>query len=394
MTRVGPLASLIGEASVSDFLTGAWGRDVAHYPGQLPADSEIRVTLERFEAALGTLNRAHEGWLHLAEQGLKALPPSFADAEGMLDMERLGVIFGAGHTLYLTKAERIIPPLTQLCAGLADELASHGVPLRSKINAHVFLTPPQSQGLAPHRDEHASFILQMEGAKEWTIYAPQAEVDRHQSFQPGAVEMDVLRRHRRIDVRLEAGDVLYMPEWWPHEARAAAAHSLHVTIRIFPLRWVDLLQHLSATTASLAAAIPAATVMTPGGLAAELGRMLRDPALLDGVAMPAVAGSATWSRPGVLREVLRGQALTLDTHLVRADGVRCEVHEHGDYAALNYPGGTIRGPCAFLPVFRFIAATDGLSPSELPCIALDYDRLEVARRLVGGGLMRIDDGPP
>src|SRR5262249_37541399 len=199
-----------------------------------------RLTLDGFEATLASLNRAHEGWLHIAAHGVHALPPGFVDADGFLDMDRVAAALNAGYTLYLTKAERLIPPLARLCSSLADELAGHGLGLRSKINAHVFFTPPHSQGFAPHRDEHASFILQMDGAKDWTIYAPTADADRDQVFRAGAVEREVLRRHRPIEVRLEPGDVLYIPEWWPHEARANSTYSLHVTVRLFPLRWVDL----------------------------------------------------------------------------------------------------------------------------------------------------------
>ena len=325
---------------------------------------------------------------------MKPLPPSFVDAEGFLDMDRLAAVFGAGHTLYLTKAERVIPPLAQLCRGLADELATHDVRLRSKINAHVFFTPPQSQGFAPHRDEHASFILQMDGAKEWTIYAPTADADRDQVFQAGAVDREVLQQHRPVEVRLEPGDVLYMPEWWPHEARAASTHSLHVTVRMFPLRWVDLLQQVCATQASLAKAVPAGAVTTPDAVATELGRILREPTFLGGVSVPPVPSAAPIARTSRFREVLRVQELTLDTVLVRPDGISCRVDEDDDIVSLNYPGGTIRGPCEFLPVFRFVAGTERLRPRELPGTTAEYDRLEVARRLIGGGLMRIDGGHP
>ena len=39
-----------------------------------------------------------------------------------------------------------------------------------QINAYI--TPPQSQGFAPHHDVHDVFVLQVSGRKHWTIHAP------------------------------------------------------------------------------------------------------------------------------------------------------------------------------------------------------------------------------
>jgi hypothetical protein len=385
VTFHGALAGLIGETATADFLDYVWGRDIAYYRGPLPLGENSWLTLDAFEAALATLNRAPEGWLHLARDGLSAVPPSFTDSEGLLDMVRLGAALAAGHTLYLTKAERIIPSLARVCAELADQLIGNCVLLRSKINAHVFLTPPGSQGFAPHRDEHASFILQMQGTKDWTIYAPQREAA--EGPRPGAIIADSLLDHRRIEVTLKAGDVLYMPEWWPHEARSTDTHSLHVTIRIFPMRWSDLLQQLSSTR-SLARSVPRAAAATSGALAAALRDVLNEPGLLDEFSVPPPPKQPA-SRTGLFREVLTLHQLTLDTLLRRTDGLACEAREQSGSAELSYPGGAIRGPSEFLPVFQFVARTERFYPREFPDIAAHYDRLELAQRIVNGGLMRV-----
>lgn len=40
------------------------------------------------------------------------------------------------------------------------------------VGANVYLTPPNSQGFAPHFDDIEAIILQIEGSKQWKIYAP------------------------------------------------------------------------------------------------------------------------------------------------------------------------------------------------------------------------------
>lgn len=40
------------------------------------------------------------------------------------------------------------------------------------VGANLYLTPPDSQGFAPHYDDIEAFVLQLEGRKHWTLYAP------------------------------------------------------------------------------------------------------------------------------------------------------------------------------------------------------------------------------
>ena len=37
-----------------------------------------------------------------------------------------------------------------------------------------YLTPPETQGFAPHYDDIEAFILQLEGKKRWRVYAPRS----------------------------------------------------------------------------------------------------------------------------------------------------------------------------------------------------------------------------
>lgn len=189
-----------------------------------------------------------------------------------------------------------------------------------------------------------------------------------------------------------------MPDWWPHEAMAADQHSLHVTIRLFPIRWSDLLQAIADRIDTLSAAVPTGTDPTTAAnmlcqrlCAAETKQAIADllPPAWPEISVPPASERVT----AALRESVAAAQLELATPLVRVGYPSCEVWQTDDAAVLSFGGLTVRGPRAFGPVFEFVAGHTHLRPCDLPDIEADYDRLDVARRLVRDGLLAAEAAP-
>ncbi len=397
------LSRLISPADVDTFFHDVWGQSDRCFRQSLGRGAADLLSLEGFELIIGTLNRAHEGWLHLARGGLKPLPSDMVDEEGMVDLKKIRAAFAGGETLYLTKAERVSLPLMRLCRSVELELAARGVALRRSVNAHVFLTPPESQGFPAHRDEHASFVVQLEGSKEWTTYgpAPGQTAAEAGAFRPGGVGPDVLRSMSARTHHLQAGDVLYMPEWWPHEARASSSHSLHVTLRVFPLRWVDLVLELCSDNPALSGAVPPGLTARPEDLSGPLVSVIRSKEFLESLTsrLGVVARRRAIPRSLLpedgLRQALGVDEIHPDTLLVRTEGTACAVCDAGGDSVIEFSGGGIRGPAIIRPVFEYVARVMALRPRDLPPVAGgDYDRLGIARAMVRDGLLRVDDRDP
>lgn len=394
MSEQGFLDRVIGASEAQAFVSDSWGRRLRHWPAGKSRFDDFSINLDDFESALRALNRAHEGWLHFADQGLRAIPPDFVGLEGLLDMQKVASALSSGQTLYLTKAEHALPALARACSGLARDLSSLGIVLRAKIGAHVFLTPRQSQGFAPHRDSHSSFILQCEGRKHWEVYIPKDASPKF--YRAGGVSDAILADHQKIELTLEKGDLLYMPEWWPHAAKASQSHSLHVTLRIFPLRYCDVVSELVASSDTFAAALPAG--ISPDSMsAAGLCEMLASPSLVKDITThlaSAWAGAAftpkSLSDVGCLSRAVAAEELDLTTTLVRDPKASCDVVTEDGMAELVFSGNVVRGPSPFAQVFDFIARNARFRPCELPEINADYDKLDVSRRLVRDGLMDVE----
>ena len=109
----------------------------------------------------------------------------------------------------------------------------------SQIN--VYLTPPAKAGFPPHFDITDVFVVQCLGQKRWRVYGdytsrielPPAETNwEPDRFRPAGTPETMT---------LEPGDVLYLPRGVMHEASCTDRASMHLTISITPLTFVDLL---------------------------------------------------------------------------------------------------------------------------------------------------------
>ncbi|KAL3310964.1 hypothetical protein Ciccas_010460 [Cichlidogyrus casuarinus] len=111
------------------------------------------------------------------------------------------------------------------------------------VGANVYLTPPNSQGFAPHWDDIDAFVLQVEGKKCWRVYKPRSEEEKlpfHSSrnFDQKEIGEPVFEKV------LSPGDVLYFPRGYIHQAftpeNEPDTPSLHITLSTYQnFTWSD-----------------------------------------------------------------------------------------------------------------------------------------------------------
>jgi len=301
----------------------------------------------------------------------------------------------AGSTLVLQGLHRTWPPLVDFSAGLADEL---GHPVQ--INAYV--TPPQSQGFAPHHDVHDVFVLQVSGRKHWTVHPP--VVDDPLNNQPfDAFKGEIAERVAQapqIDTVLEPGDALYLPRGTVHSAQALGETSIHLTIGIHPVTRYDLVRFLLDAVQDdprLRASLPmGADLGDPEVLAPHLAATVR--ALQEAlehvpatrIATRVEANLMQRTRPqavGPLAQLAAADALTAHTPLRRRGALRLRLGSgEGGRVRLDYLDRTIDLPAETARAAAVIADSDVFSPSELPGLDAD-DQMTLARRLLREGVL-------
>ncbi|XP_019723520.1 ribosomal oxygenase 1 [Hippocampus comes] len=123
----------------------------------------------------------------------------------------------------------------------------------SMAGANVYLTPPDTQGFAPHYDDIEAFVIQLEGKKHWRVYNPRSDdevlpVLSSPNFNQAEIGKPIL------EVVLEAGDLLYFPRGFIHQGDCLPdVHSLHITISSYQKNsWGDLLLKMVPTALEIA----------------------------------------------------------------------------------------------------------------------------------------------
>ena len=298
--------------------------------------------------------------------------------------------------------QRFCEPLGDLCRNIEEEL---GFPVR----ANLYCTPANSRGFNLHFDTHEVFVLQLFGKKRWQIFAP-SETLPLEFVPPLAFEgdRDAVRRSRdrdsahvsesqlgppAIEALLEPGDCLYLPRGFQHQADAQDEPSVHLTIGIHVLTWVDLLSVALGQTASrhddLRRALPIGVFKNSDsrdGFAQEFRervQLFAREAVFES-AVDEIAESFARTR-----DVGRDESIENDTALEGNGQLRFYLAADGTLAGLACDEKELWMPAGFAPAMRFVAEQRVFMPRQLPGSITENGKLAFVRHLVRDGFLRL-----
>jgi Cupin-like domain len=196
--------------------------------------------------------------------------------------------FEEGGTILVQMAQRFHAPLARLCAAVERDL-------RAPVDATLICSPP-GHVTSTHFDRQDAIVVQVAGSKDWTLFPrqrinPLSEVPvlPFETAEPALLR---LGRHRPEErklateqrtIRLEAGDLLYLPRGLYHEVRTADCFSFHVTLAVRTVTYVDLLTAALTRYAQTEPALRAALPLPGQG---------RDPDAIARIAQTIAAGLA------------------------------------------------------------------------------------------------------
>jgi hypothetical protein len=299
---------------------------------------------------------------------------------GTADVERVLAEWERGATIVLQGLHLSRPALGAFCRSLEETL---GHPTQ----ANAYYTPLAAQGLPVHHDTHDVFVLQVAGRKRWLVYEAALELPlKSQRYSPElgepgeAVEDRVLR----------PGDTLYLPRGWLHEAVTSETDSLHLTVGVNVVTWLDAFK---AAVDELGDDVRFRRSWQADGSVDDLVEALRARLGRDEVerrAREKLIRSRRPLREGQLRQLRALDALETDTQVERRPTVLADLVERNGSVSLVFEGREVTFPGHARDEVVAVAASEGpFTATELPGSLDEAGRLVLVRRLVREGFLRI-----
>ena len=310
-----------------------------------------------------------------------------------LDDRRLQGILRQGASIVLNGLQELLPPVRAVADALEETLGNYAA-----IN--LYASWVSTPGFATHWDDHDVFILQVAGTKRWQIYGETRRFPLTRDSEDPAKPPDA----PIWNDMLRAGDVLYIPRGWWHDARAQSddgsddAGSLHLTCSTNATTGLDLLEWLTGrltrheafrrdlphpTDRSGGAHYAALRELILAELTGDLGRQFHDHL------------RATWSeraRPALGPYLDPWQSPDWERYEIRLRGARHATLERtaGGEAVLQANGyrWTFDGRCAELlaPLLRGASVRAGAFREALPAGAEAGLADDFLKLLVGQGI--------
>ncbi|MDJ0795935.1 MAG: cupin domain-containing protein [Calothrix sp. MO_167.B12] len=177
-------------------------------------------------------------WLRVVEKGevLPAYKWTHCNSS-IANNDTLFVLFNQGKTLIINSGNSSILKLVNYCSDLEKEL-------KFRLQFNIYITPHNSQGFAPHYDDHDVFIMQTTGTKKWRLYNTPIELPSRK--QPHCKIKDKYELDEpTFEVELKPGDLLYIPRGLIHDAVTTDTASVHITLGLHPNYWFEILQEIA-----------------------------------------------------------------------------------------------------------------------------------------------------
>jgi ribosomal protein L16 Arg81 hydroxylase len=239
------LSDILGHVSETDFFEQYWERKPLVVKGGRNGYCNKILTLNDLSYVLSN-QRLRKDECKVSKEG-KILPPSLyqcdysmrvmeREVNDIVDTNKLLSLYTQGATLVFSEFNSRWYPVQQLKQEIEQAF-------KATVLTNVFLTNARAQGFSVHYDSHDVILLQLSGTKHWTIYSSPIELPlKSQAFGRYLSQEEATKTVSKLfEIDLEAGDVMYLPRGYMHEAKTLDQPSLHLTLGIHPKLAADYL---------------------------------------------------------------------------------------------------------------------------------------------------------
>jgi ribosomal protein L16 Arg81 hydroxylase len=325
----------------------------------------------------------------------------------LIDVDKLAELFRRGATINVLGLERTDSAVMEWSKELEVQA---GFP----VHTTAFLSPPSAVNVPPHFDMTDVIVAQVHGSKVWNVWQPTRAMPlvtdtAGRLYGHGSEVVSEGMRVGRYELR--AGDSLYVPRGFLHEAITTTESSLHLAFGINVHRWYDVLEE--AANRAIAAvtqqtvyrkALPVRRRGEPPAPAAAVRDVLRaietdlQIHLASGLgdALHTVdsryLGSRAPARPGQLVDSHGADDLTSEDMLVRRPRLAFGIDRVAGRLRLVFHRKQLSLGPELEAALRYSASGEPFRVSDLPDLSADQ-QLAFAHSLVREGFLSIIPGP-
>jgi hypothetical protein len=389
---------LIAPLSSDDFFANYWEKTFMHLHGK--ADRFSRYFSSRDIDTWWTSVRSGlpDSIVITAPEGAETRTERYRPQEVRVDIAYVALT--RGSSLILNHMEDW-PSLLGIVKALGREF-------HADVGVNAYLTPKGARTFPIHTDEHDALILHLEGEKVWHLHEfslLQVGLSQKKNLTFSKEWYHRTETPELAEIRLKPGDLLYIPRGMPHYAVAQDTASLHLTVSITPLYWIDFLKIAAENAAIYSQEIRSA--LPPGfihdekiceGMRSHFHEVMR--AFQEVTSFDEVLAAVKRNRvsfqgyppDGHFAQLLEPEELTLDSEVERRRDVLCVVaetfdRERNQKMAIWFGDQHVIGPMHLRRALEFVRDNPRFRASEIPGLD-EKGQLTLARRLLMEGLLR------
>lgn len=390
------LAKLMPGISPDEFFRNFWELSPVIFPERV--DPESLYSIADFESKL-TESGLRLPTLRVVKNGSNIAAAEYTHegqiggmaVSDLVDIPSVYRLWNEGSTL-------VLQSLHTGCSRLIDWIRSIEAELGHPVQVNAYLTPSDSKGLGIHYDTHDVFVIQIDGRKHWRVWSNPTESLPLQDERAAFKSETDMRGTLFFDGVLEAGQILYMPRGYFHEAETSDSHSLHLTIGALVYRRLDALRMLldSAVSALASHGSEQWRRSLPPGYMAEGGDPTFEGLKEDFIRYitkawglnPTTAHFAARARTGNQRILgLKLDSIVDTTSLEISPGICALTESREQTIGITYSGRFLELPIEAGPAIAKIMQLKNFRPEDL----FEYtreSRIGLCRRLLLDGFIR------
>jgi len=226
------LPFLLSPLDASSFYEDFYEKTHLHLKGRIEHYFDSILTLDEIDGFLQQGHISPRDILMTKNHSSDISDWTDVQANGTLvvNKEKIFKCLSKGYSLVLNSLNNYIPRLNKVVSKLSAEM-------NCGVRVNVYITPPSSQAFESHIDKHDVLVIQLSGYKKWRAY------DNPLQLPDGNFELNDGKRDESSaseEIHMNQGDLLYLPRGLRHDANTTEQYSIHASIGLYPVRWLDI----------------------------------------------------------------------------------------------------------------------------------------------------------